>query len=73
MEEELGQIIWDKITANLHRLFNGELKTVTISKTKTNKYYASLLFDNRFPDLESAVHRHKTTVPALTEFRGSSS
>lgn len=42
-----------EIRANLHRLFNGELKTVTISKTKTNKYYASLLFDNGLPDLES--------------------
>ncbi|MGK7873822.1 MAG: RNA-guided endonuclease InsQ/TnpB family protein [Xenococcaceae cyanobacterium] len=34
------------IKANLHRTFDGELKTVTITKTKTNKYYASLLFDD---------------------------
>jgi putative transposase len=39
-----------EIKANLHRLFDGELKTVTISKTKTDKYYASLLFDNGLPE-----------------------
>ena len=51
-----------EIKANLHRsmpggirqpkagesskTIDGELKTVTVSKTKTNKYYASLLFDD---------------------------
>lgn len=35
-----------EVKANLHRLFDGELKTVTISKTKTGKYYAALLFDD---------------------------
>ena len=33
------------IKATIHRLFDGQLKTVTISKTPTGKYYASLLFD----------------------------
>ena len=33
------------IKASIHRLFDGKLKTVTISKTPTGKYYASLLFD----------------------------
>ena len=33
------------IKANIHRLFDGQLKTVTIGKTPTGKYYASLLFD----------------------------
>ncbi len=33
------------IKASIHRLFDGKLKTVTISKTPTLKYYASLLFD----------------------------
>ena len=42
-----------EIKANLHRLFDGELKTVTVSKTKTDKYYASLLFDDGAKDLES--------------------
>ena len=35
-----------EVKANLHRIMTGELKTVTITKTKTGKYYASLLFDN---------------------------
>ncbi len=39
-----------EIKANLHRTFEGELKTVTITKTKTEKYYASLLFDDRLPE-----------------------
>jgi putative transposase len=33
------------IKACIHRLFAGKLKTVTISKTPTEKYYASLLFE----------------------------
>ncbi len=35
-----------EIKANLHRIFDGELKTVTVTKTKTGKYYAALLFNN---------------------------
>ncbi len=38
------------IKANLHRILDGELKTVTVTKTKTGKYYASLLFDNEQPE-----------------------
>jgi putative transposase len=33
------------IKASIHRLFEGDLKTVTVTKTPTGKYYASLLFD----------------------------
>lgn len=43
-----GKIHFPKIgdiKANLHRFYDGELKTVTITKTKTDKYYASLLFE----------------------------
>ena len=43
-----------EIRANLYRLFDGALKTVTISKTKTDKYYASLLFDDGKPELKSS-------------------
>lgn len=41
------------IKASIHRLFDGELKTVTISKTPTGKYYASLLFDTeqKYPEV----------------------
>ena len=35
------------IKASIHRLFEGDLKTVTITKTPTGKYYASLLFDTK--------------------------
>jgi putative transposase len=40
------------IKASIHRLFEGDLKTVTITKTPTGKYYASLLFDTKqeFPE-----------------------
>ncbi len=41
------------IKASIHRLFDGKLKTVTISKIATGKYYASLLFDTEhsLPDV----------------------
>ena len=41
------------IKASIHRLFDGQLKTVTISKTATGKYYASLLFDTeaKYPEV----------------------
>lgn len=39
-----------EIEAKIHRSFEGELKTVTISMSKTGKYYASLLFDDGKPD-----------------------
>ena len=38
------------VKANLHRIFDGELKTITITKAKTDKYYASLLFDDGLPE-----------------------
>jgi len=39
------------LKAKLHRTFEGKLKTVTISMSKTGKYYASLLFDDGLPEL----------------------
>jgi putative transposase len=39
------------LKAKLHRTFEGNLKTVTISMSKTGKYYASLLFDDGLPEL----------------------
>src|SRR5919199_1963353 len=35
-----------EVKAKLHRIFDGKLKTVTVSMSKTGKYYASLLFDD---------------------------
>ncbi|HAX79573.1 MAG TPA: transposase [Cyanobacteria bacterium UBA11372] len=43
------------IKASIHRLFDGQLKTVTITKTPTGKYYASLLFDTEQEVPEAVV------------------
>ena len=43
------------IKASIHRLFDGELKTVTVSKTTTGKYYASLLFDTGQDEPETVI------------------
>ncbi len=40
------------IKAKIHRTFEGELKTVTISMNRTGKYYASLLFDDGLPGVD---------------------
>jgi putative transposase len=41
-----------EIKSVFHRKFGGKIKTVTISKTPTNKYYASILveFDEQLPE-----------------------
>lgn len=36
----------EPVCIRLHRKFKGIIKSVTISKTSTNKYYASVLFDD---------------------------
>lgn len=38
-----------KIKASLHRFFSGVIKTCTVSKTPSNKYYISVLVDNNIP------------------------
>ncbi|MDY7005310.1 MAG: RNA-guided endonuclease TnpB family protein [Cyanobacteriota bacterium] len=43
------------IKSSIHRLFDGQLKTVTITKTPTGKYYASLLFDTELETPEVVV------------------
>ena len=35
------------VKAKIHRLFEGTLKTVTVSRTPSGKFYASLLFDTQ--------------------------
>jgi putative transposase len=42
------------VAAKIHRTFEGELKTVTISQTSSGKYFASLLFDDGKPEAESS-------------------
>lgn len=41
-----------EVKAKIHRLFDGKLKTVTLSMSKTGKYYTSLLFDDGLPEPE---------------------
>lgn len=41
-----------EVKAKLHRVFDGKLKTVTVSMSKTGKYYASLLFADELPEPE---------------------
>ena len=43
-----------EVEAKLHRVFDGKLKTVTVSMTCTGKYYAALLFDDELPDIETS-------------------
>lgn len=40
-----------EINAKIHRSFEGDLKTVTVSMSRTGKYYAALLFDDGKPEL----------------------
>jgi putative transposase len=41
-----------EVKAKIHRVFDGKLKTVTISMSKTGRYHASLLFDDGLPEPE---------------------
>lgn len=40
------------VKAKIHRVLDGNLKTVTVSLTPSGKYFASLLFDDGQPELE---------------------
>lgn len=44
-----------EVSAKLHRTFDGELKTVTVSMNGTGKYFASLLFDDGMPDVKTSA------------------
>jgi putative transposase len=43
------------VKAKIHRLFTGNLKTVTVSKTPSGKYYASLLFETEETEPETVI------------------
>jgi putative transposase len=47
---------------DFHREFKGEIKTVTVSKTTTNKYYISILVDNKKEIPEKQPIKLNTTV-----------
>lgn len=58
-----------EIKAKLHRTFEGDLKTVTISMNGTEKYYASLLFDDELPDIEITTNGKAVGIDVgLTHF-----
>ena len=43
------------IPASLHRTYQGKIKTVTLSKTRTDKYYASILSETDEPELTAST------------------
>jgi putative transposase len=43
------------VPAKMHRVFDGKLKTVTISHTPSGKYFASLPFDDDQPEAEQSI------------------
>ena len=50
------------VTCIFHREFKGEIKTVTVSKTTTGKYFVSLLIENQKQLPRKKAIREKTTV-----------
>ena len=50
------------IPAVLHRKFNGTVKTVTISKTPSGKYFASVLVDTDLQELPVTPVKENTTL-----------
>ncbi len=50
------------IKINLHRKFKGQIKTVTISRTPTGKYFASVLVDNKKELPKKATVKEDTAI-----------
>ena len=50
------------VDINLHREFKGEIKTVTVSKSITNKYYVSVLVENNIPKPDKKPIKVDTSV-----------
>jgi len=50
------------VDIDLHREFKGDIKTVTVSKTTTNKYYVSILVENNIPKPEKKLIKVETSV-----------
>ena len=46
----------------LHRKFKGKIKQATISRTPTNKYFASILVDNNIPIPKKKPIKENTTI-----------
>jgi len=50
------------VKAVLHRQFEGEMKTATISRSSTEKYYISILVDNEIELPTKQVFSESTTI-----------
>ena len=50
------------VDIDLHREFKGDIKTVTVSKSTTNKYYVSILVENNIPKPEKKPIKVETSV-----------
>jgi putative transposase len=50
------------VDINLHREFKGLIKTTTISKSITDKYYVSILVENNISNLEKKKIKESTSV-----------
>jgi putative transposase len=50
------------VSVDFHREFKGDVKTVTVSKTTTNKYFVSILVDNQVDMPAKKQVKEKTTV-----------
>ncbi|MFA5586708.1 MAG: RNA-guided endonuclease TnpB family protein, partial [Saccharofermentanales bacterium] len=50
------------VDIDLHREFKGDVKTITVSKSVTNKYYISILVDNKKEKPEKKPIKLETTV-----------
>lgn len=65
LSEDNKQIFIPKlklVDIDLHRVFKGEIKTVTVSKSITNKYYVSMLVENNIPKPEKKLIKVETSV-----------
>lgn len=51
-----------KVRCIFHRKFNGNIKTVTVSKTVTNKYFVSILIDNQKELPKKKLIREETAI-----------
>ncbi len=50
------------VSCKLHRFFEGDIKTCTVSRTSTGKYFVSILVDNKEPVPESQPFNSESTI-----------
>ena len=52
----------DPVKINIHREFEGKIKTITIKKTSTNKYFASILVETKCELIKFKTTKKETTI-----------